>query len=324
MAAVDHETAGDIHLAIRGLVHQKGPMTPRGVMQVASWEPFPEIPAGQSGRAELAAWIVDPRHPLTARVMVNRIWHWLMGRGIVSTVDNFGTMGQRPTHPELLDHLASTFVRQGWSIKRLIRQIVLSRVYRLSTSGEGQSRSADPENRLFWRMNRKRLLAEDIRDSLYSVAGSLDLACGGPNITPGTKTEYGYQFSSSRRSVYVPVFRNTLPEIFEVFDFADPNIQGGRRTTSTVASQALLMMNHPLVIEQSRQAAIRLSAEPVSDTGARVEYAFRQVLGRTPSEQEVAVAVDLVDPKGDNRFQLKSWATLYQVLFQCIDFRYLD
>jgi hypothetical protein len=173
-------------------------------------------------------------------------------------------------------------------------------------------------------MNRKRLLAEDIRDSLLLVAGTLDLACGGPNIKPGTKTEYGYQFSSTRRSVYVPVFRNTLPEIFEVFDFADPNIQRGQRTSSTVASQALLLMNHPLVIEQSQHAASRLSEEPLLDTEARVRYAYFQVLGRPPNEQEYLVAVDLVDPKGDNGFQLKRWAMLYQVLFQCIDFRYLD
>ncbi len=331
MAVADDENTSDIHLAIRGQIRQPGPRIPRGVMKAAAGNLFPTIQAGQSGRKELADWIADPRHPLTSRVFVNRLWHWLFGRGIVSTVDNFGSMGERPTHPELLDHLASTFTQQGWSIKSLVREMVLSRVYRLSSASDERSQRIDPENRLLWRMHRKRLRAEDIRDSLLLVSGSLDLSCGGPTIKPGTTSEYGYSFTSTRRSVYVPVFRNALPEIFEVFDFADPNIQRGRRSSSTVAPQALLLMNHPLVIEQCQRAADVLLAGQTSGTPARarhaylqVRHAYLQVLGRPPNERELSVAVDFVTSGGENGDPAKRWALLYQLLFQCIDFRYLD
>jgi hypothetical protein len=313
-------------------------LIPRGVLQVAQWEPFPEIPDGLSGRRELAEWIADARNPLTSRVMVNRVWHWLIGRGLVSTVDNFGSMGETPSHAQLLDHLASSFIEQGWSIKQLIREIVLSRVYRLSSTEVASSQRVDPENELLWRMNRKRLRAEDMRDSLLLVSGTIDLAYGGENITEGTKNEYGYEFDSTRRSVYLPVFRNNLPEMFEVFDFADPNIQRGQRTSSTIASQALLLMNHPRVIEQSQQAAKNLLSEP-TDTAELIHQVYLQVLGRPPSPEEQTVAVDLVAPGGQNGLEpsnrdtrhgdsrhgdSKNWAMLYQVLFQCIDFRYLD
>ncbi len=324
MSTIDVEETGDIHLAIRGVTHQKGPLTQRGVMQVASWEKFPVIPSQQSGRKELADWIASEHNPLTARVMVNRIWYWLVGRGIVTSVDNFGSTGQPPTHPELLDHLASSFAEQRWSTKNLIREIVLSHVYRLSSQPDAVSEQIDPENRLLWRMNRKRLRAEDIRDSLQLVGGTLDFEYGGPNIKEGTTSEYGYEFDSTRRSVYVPVFRNRLPEIFEVFDFADPNIQRGKRNSSTVASQALLMMNHPLVIQQARLAAKKLLENSASDTDARIRHAYLQVLGRPASEQEQAVAVDLIASAGDDGVEHVRWAMLYQVLFQCIDFRYLD
>ena len=227
MAAADGSEPSDIHVAIRGMAHEKGDLVRRGFLQVAQWKPFPEIPDGQSGRLQLAQWITDRQHPLTARVMANRIWYWLMGRGIVPTVDNFGSMGRPPSHPKLLDYLASEFVEDDWSIKRLIRQIVLSRTYRLSSRPEASAVASDPQNQWLWRANRKRLRAEDIRDSMLTIAGALDGSHGGANMKEGTKIEYGYQFTSTRRSVYLPVFRNTLPQLFEVFDFADPNIQVG-------------------------------------------------------------------------------------------------
>jgi hypothetical protein len=324
MSTIDAQETGDVHVAIRGVTRQKGPLTQRGVMQVASWENFPVIPSEQSGRKELADWIASEHNPLTARVMVNRIWYWLVGRGIVTSVDNFGSMGQPPTHPELLDHLASSFAEQRWSTKKLIREIVLSHVYRLSSQADASSERIDPENRLLWRMNRKRLRAEDIRDSLLLISGKLDLDYGGANIKEGTTSEYGYEFDSTRRSVYVPVFRNRLPEIFEVFDFADPNIQRGKRNSSTVTSQALLMMNHPLVIQQARLASKNLLENSPPDRRARIRHAYQQVLGRPASEQEQAVAVDLIASAGDDGVESARWAMLYQVLFQCIDFRYLD
>ncbi len=324
MATEDDDDAGDIHLAIRGVVHNRGDLVPRGVMQVTLPEAQahagrPLIAAGESGRRELAQWIVDPQNPLPARVIANRVWYWLMGRGLVRTVDNFGSTGETPTHPELLDHLASDFVDRGWSIKQLIRKIMLSRVYQLSSKLDPAGSRIDPPNDLFWRMNRKRLRAEDVRDTLLFVAGSLDQTIGGSNIKPGTKSEYGYQFKSTRRSVYVPVFRNTLPEIFEVFDFADPNIQRGSRTSSTVASQALLLMNHPFVIEQSRVAGETLWQTKRSPIDG-VHHAYMQVLGRTPSEAEQRLAVDFIAESRDEKTQ---WSLLYQTLFECVDFRYV-
>ncbi len=322
MAITDQPQPGDIHLAIRGSTHRQGDLIPRGVMQVASWESFPLIAEKQSGRKELANWIVDPRNPLTARVMVNRVWHWLIGQGIVTSVDNFGSMGDAPSHPELLDHLATSFVRDGWSVKRLIRRIVTSHTYRQASEPNESSASIDPGNRLLWRMNRKRLQAEDIRDSLLLVSGSLDMTHGGPNIKPQTKSEYDYQFDSPRRSVYLPVFRNRLPEIFEVFDFADPNIQRGKRSSSTISSQALLLMNHPFVIEQAALAAERLREKPAFQREDRITEAYRQVLGRPPSETELQIALDLLGDSDNNGG--RELAMLYQVLFQCIDFRYVN
>ncbi|MCG8648687.1 MAG: DUF1553 domain-containing protein [Pirellulales bacterium] len=324
MATGDDEDAGDIHLAIRGVVHNRGPMIRRGALQVASRHSFADIPAGQSGRQELADWMSDPGNPLPARVMANRVWYWLMGRGIVASVDNFGSMGRAPTHPELLDHLASSLIERGWSVKTLIRQIMLSRVYQLSSHADRGDHAADLDNQLWWRMNRKRLRAEDIRDTLLLVSGQLDRTRGGPNIKAGTKSEYGYRFQSRRRSVYVPVFRNTLPEIFEVFDFADPNIQSGQRTTSTIASQALLLMNHPQVIEQSKRAAEKMLRETGDSIEARVRYAYQQVIGRRPDEREMAIAVDFLAADSEDDPRDLRWAMLYQALFQSLDFRYLN
>ncbi len=329
MATVDAAATTDIHVAIRGQAHLKGDLVPRGVLGAASWGSFPALSKGTSGRKELAQWISHPQHPLTARVMVNRIWYWLMGRGLVSTVDNFGSMGSLPSHPELLDHLASQFVQQDWSIKRLIREIVLSRTYRMDSKSTPDAVAIDPGNRWYWRMNRKRLPAEAIRDSLLSIAGDLDLTYGGSNIKAGTSIEYGYQFTSTRRSVYVPVFRNHLPEVFEVFDFADPNTQSGSRTASAVASQSLWMMNHPNVIARTEQAARQLLDRSFTSDKERIRFAHLQVLSRPPTERELTVATSLIVPKdaqedSSSAASVQRYAMLYRVLFQCLAFRYLD
>lgn len=328
MVAGDDDDAGDIPLAIRGVASERGPIVPRGVLRVVDCDPFGEIPDKQSGRRELAEWLVDPQHPLTSRVYVNRVWHWLIGRGLVATVDNFGTMGQEPTHPELLDHLADTFMNDGWSTKRLIRRIVLSRTYQLSSmKPSGRSLEVDPDNRLLPRSNRKRMRAEDVRDTLLVVGGNLDTRAGGPGIKPGTGSEYGYQFKSVRRSVYVPVFRNTLHELFEVFDFADPNIQQGRRSKSTVSSQALLMMNHPFVREQAIAAAERLTTGPIQNTNDRIDTAWKQVLGRYPTDDERAIAITFLTDASQNEQsglnERERWSMLYHGLFQTIDFRFV-
>ena len=329
MAVSEGQTLGDIEIAIRGVISQKGERVHRDVLSAAKWEPFQELDESRSGRLELAQWIADPQNPLTARVMANRIWYWMMGRGLVRSLDNFGSTGTKPSHPELLDHLANRFIEENWSIKSLIKTIALSSTYRQASSATKRS-TADPDNQLYHRANRKRLRAEDIRDTLLKIGNTLDPACGGPSIKAGTKIEYDYQFESRRRSVYLPVFRNTLPEVFEVFDFADPNIQQGQRNESTVASQALWMMNHPLILDQTRNAAKALLSLELT-TEKRIELAFLQTLGRFPSKLEEEIMEQLAESINDtemgtppNEQELDQWTMVYQTLCQSVDFLYVN
>ena len=320
MAATDLSEVGDIPVSIRGIVHNPGPVVSRGVLQVASHGELPQFDSGTSGRLQLADWIASQRNPLTARVMVNRVWYWLYGKGLVSTVDNFGATGDVPSHPELLDHLAIQFMEDGWSVKNLVRRLMLSRTYQMSSETHSGNSSRDGNNRLVWRMNRRRLDAESIRDALLLVGGSLDLSIGGANIAPGTKSEYGYEFKSTRRSVYVPVFRNELSKLFATFDFADPNTQIGSRASSTTAPQALFLLNHPLVMNQCQAAAEHLLSRQDLTASARIGHAYEQVLGRLPNAREMELAKNFV---GEETEPMR-WALLYQTLFQSLDFRYLQ
>ncbi len=315
LAVTDEAETGDYFVCIRGNPRQFGAKTPRGFLQVAGPGSLPKISSGESGRLELARWLASRDNPLTARVMVNRVWHYLLGAGLVRTPDNFGHTGERPTHPELLDHLAVGFMEDGWSVKRLVRSIVLSRTYGMNSAvgwveerdppdrhGEpaiGGSRSsthptvgaADPDNRLLARANRRRLDAEAIRDAMLAFSGQLDLTAAGDTIRPGTASEIGYEFADVRRSVYVPVFRNRLCDILEVFDFPDPNAVSGSRVTSTLPTQALFLMNSPFVRQQAQQAAARLLADEHLDDAGRIELAFRRALGRPPQQRERELAL---------------------------------
>ena len=321
IAAEEGENPGDIHIALRGNVHNVGKKTPRGFIKILQSEPAPSFPSGRSGRRALAGWISDRNNPLTARVFVNRVWHHLFGQGIVSSVDNFGHMGQLPSNPELLDHLASRFMAEGWSIKKLIREIMLSRVYQLSSVREPSREQVDIENVLHWRQNRRRLQAEPMRDSILFISGSLDSGLGGSTIKPGTTTEYGYRFEGTRRTIYTPVFRNTLPEMLQVFDFADPNLVTGKRTTSSVATQALFLMNNPFVSEQARQAALRLLGEQKGSTTEQAEWAYQATLGRMPTKNELRIVLDFLSAEEDAE---TAWTHVFQGLFASLDFRYLN
>ena len=338
MSVKDDEETGDYHVCIRGSIRNPGEKVPRGFLSVAAPRSPPSIPDKESGRRQLAEWLSSESNPLTARVMANRVWHWLFGEGLVATVDNFGVTGERPSHPELLDYLASSFVEQGWSVKALIKQIMSSRAYQLSTARDPAALAADPGNRLHWRMNRRRLEAEAIRDTILLVSGELRRETGGPNIA-GAKAinandssagniEYGYQFADTRRSVYTPAFRNIRLELFEAFDFADINQVMGRRNVSTVAPQALYLMNHPFVMEQARLAAARNLQTPHLTDAARIDRAYRTALGRLPTDNERKLALKFCAApagEGDGRAHpLEAWAQLYQVIFSCVDFRYLN
>jgi hypothetical protein len=321
MSVVEGKKGEDLPIHIRGNVHNLGEIAPRGVLQVATYGEAPTMPVDGSGRLELARWMVDPRHPLTSRVMANRVWHWLFGAGLVRTVDNFGTTGETPSHPELLDHLAAQFIREGWSVKQLIRTIVLSRTYRLSSSSA--SPPSDPENRLLSHMNRSRLDAESLRDAMLSAAGVLDLTMGGKSYPANLSSDYSFAFNEPRRSVYAPVFRNSLPEIFDVFDFANPSLVTGSRNVSTVAPQALFFMNHPFVREQAQQTAKRLLAESVDDEKSRINRAYMLTLSRRATDAEIAISERFLASAAADSSRAEAWAQLVQSLFASIEFRYL-
>lgn len=311
----DDQELGDFFVCIRGNVHNLGERVPRGFLQAAGIQ-GPSVPPDQSGRRQLAEWIAHPDHPLTTRVYCNRVWHWLMGAGLCRTPDNFGHMGQPASHPELLDWLALHFQDNGWSTKRLIRTIVCSRTYRQSSQASERALRLDPDNELFSRQNRRRLEAEQIRDAILFISGDLDTAAGGPSFAPNAK-EFGYQFPTTRRSIYVPVFRNEIHEIFDIFDGANPNLVTGRRNASTLATQALFLMNSPFMIEQSAKAADRLLDQP---SEYRLEWAYRQVLGRSPHPQERTLCEQALKDWGMS--EREAWARIFQVLFASVDFRY--
>ena len=311
----------DMKINIRGSIDNLGAIAPRGVLQVANYRPAPEMPTNASGRLELADWITDPANPLTARVMANRVWHWLIGEGLVRTVDNFGTTGESPSHPELLDLLAVQFVQQGWSVKKLIREIALSKTYRLS-SVRGEQRE-DPENRLLAHMNHRRLDAEAIRDTMLSVSGTLNLEMGGATFPASLKTDVDFRFQEPRRSVYVPVFRSSLPELFEVFDFANSSLVTGRRDISTVAPQALFMMNHPFVRAQAKLTAERLLGDSQPKEAQRIDHAYLRILGRHPTATEVALSQEFLKSVTTEKNQVEAWTQMVQSLFSTIDFRYV-
>ncbi|HEY7314233.1 MAG TPA: PSD1 and planctomycete cytochrome C domain-containing protein [Gemmataceae bacterium] len=332
MSVRDAAHIEDCAICVRGSIANRGAKVPRGFLQVASIGAAPVLPAKESGRRELADWLASADNPLTARVMVNRVWHHLFGAGLVRTVDNFGTVGERPSHPELLDYLALRFMRDGWSVKKLIRVVVLSHAYQMSSAGRaggtpalrsaGVPPAIDPENRLLAHVNRRRLDAECLRDAMLTVGDRLDRSLGGPTIKKGTTSEIAYRFDDARRSVYTPIFRNKLLELFEAFDFGDPNLVTGRRNVSTVATQALFLMNSPFVREQARHAAKALLAAPELDEARRVDRAYRLALGRLPAPRERDIALKfLASSRGE---RLEAWGRLYQALFACIDFRYVN
>ena len=322
-SAVEKKKPTDMKIHVRGNIYQLGAIAPRGVLQVANYGPAPKMPTNASGRLELADWVTDPANPLTARVMANRVWQWLIGEGLVRTVDNFGTRGESPSHPELLDHLAVQFVQQGWSVKKLIRAIALSKTYRLSSARGEQPE--DPENRLLAHMNHRRLDAEALRDTMLSVGGTLKLEMGGATFPASLKTDVGFQFEAPRRSVYVPVFRSSLPELFEVFDFANSSLVTGRRTLSTVAPQALFMMNHPFVRTQAKLAAERLLGDSQPKEEHRIDHAYLRILGRHATVAEIALSQKFLKSVIDTteKGRGEAWTQMVQSLFSTIDFRYV-
>ncbi|WP_337175246.1 PSD1 and planctomycete cytochrome C domain-containing protein [Paludisphaera sp.] len=294
----DAKEVGDTEIRVRGEAELLGPVVPRGFLSAVPVSNAPEIPSHQSGRKELADWIVSPENPLTPRVFVNRAWHHLFGRGIVKTIDNFGVNGEAPTHPELLDHLAAKFVAEGWSVKKLARSLVLSRAYGLSAESREAEFAADPDNGLVWRHSPRRLTGEEIRDAMLAAAGTLDPSrpegspaatlkvIEMPNNGPEARRIMEEAHASARRAVYLPLVRGVTPTSLEVFDFADQGAVSGGRETTTVPTQALYFLNDALARRESLKLAERLLARDELDDAGRVELAYRLTLGRSPSAAE--------------------------------------
>lgn len=272
----------------------------RGFLQVTDHcvDP-PAVDPEASGRLELAEWLTSPEHPLTARVMVNRIWKGHFGEGLVRTPSNFGLRGEGPSHPELLDWLARKFVANGWSVKAMHREIMLSRAYRMSSRYHSYYAKIDPANRLLWRMNRRRLDAELVRDSLLAVGGSLDRELGGSQMmTPNAQYVTNDQsnnkarYASPRRSIYLPVIRNAMYDFFTAFDYNDPSVPVAQRPASTVPQQALTFMNSPLVLEQAGKFADRLLGDEELSDESRVNRAYVIAYGREATVKERMRALD--------------------------------
>ncbi len=323
----------DCQIRVGGMPKDHGAAVPRGRLSIPGMPPWDEIGTGESGRLQLAAWLTSVENPLTARVIVNRVWRHLFGRGLVRTVDNFGAMGEEPTHPELLDFLAAEFMEDGWSLKRLIRRIVLTRTWRLSSEFHVANNEIDPANTLLWRANFRRLEIEQFRDSVLSVSGALD-----PNPPDGSMmrhvyagTDYGPtgnrayfrdEIAADRhRTVYLPIVRNEMLDMLQLFDFADPNVTTGARHARTIPSQALFLMNSPFLEQHSKLAAERIVAMAPEK---RVDAAYRLIAGRAPKAAVTRVAAAYLELRAQEAGEVEAWADLLQTLFASAQFRYLE
>ncbi|HSU68224.1 MAG TPA: DUF1549 domain-containing protein [Tepidisphaeraceae bacterium] len=323
----------------RGEVENPGPQVPRGMISLCKFVYTTPIPSNQSGRLELARWMASRENPLTTRVVANRIWHHLFGEGIVRTVDNFGTTGEAPTHPELLDYLANRFVTQdNWSFKKMIRELVLTRTYQMASTWDAVNGASDPGDRFLWRMAPRRLEAEEIRDAILLVSGSLDTnrPVGSPGGKAGAgKAEKRKVYASASdptaitcRSVYLPVVRDLLPIEFDRFDFANPEMVTGDREVTTVAPQALYLMNDPFVLNRSEQVASKLLDNDWMDQPARVDLAYKLVYGRPATateKQRAASYLGAYSGSTDSRKDhSEAWASFCQALMASAEFRYLN
>jgi hypothetical protein len=333
----DAKAVGDTEIRIRGEAEKLGPVVPRGFLSIVDVPQAPRINPAQSGRLELAQWLVSPRNPLTPRVLVNRVWAHLFGRGLVSSVDNFGVTGDLPSHPELLDSLAAQFTRDGGSVKKLIRRVVSSRAYQLSCAGPSAAEK-DPDNRLIGRHAMRRLEAEEIRDAMLAAAGRLVLAR--PKTSPAQDLKVielkddGPEAArlekearaSVHRSVYLPLLRCLTPQALEVFDFASQGMVTGRRDTTTVATQALYLLNDPFVGRQSRALADRLIRRTDLDDAGRIQLAYRLTLARGAAAREIDRALAFLSDYGDEAAapdpKAAAWAAFIQVLLGSAEFRY--
>jgi hypothetical protein len=328
-------------IMVRGEPGTLGPETARGFLTVLGGQKVPPEEKG-SGRLELAEWITDAKNPLTARVIVNRVWAWHFGQGIVATPDDFGARGEAPTHPELLDYLTSRFIEGGWSIKKLQRLILLTRVYQMSSAYDAKSALKDSKNQYLWHFNRRRLDAEELRDSFLSVSGNLDPVPGGEfSFTPEMTWKYTQHqpflgkeqdFATNKRSVYLMQQRIRRQPFLDLFDGPDPNAVTGVRPVTTTALQALYTMNDPFFHAQADALAVRVGMAYGTDL-ARLTYAYRLLYGRAPSPEEVRDCRQFLEQArnslggtavAEDRKNREALASLMRVLMSANEFVTLD
>lgn len=341
----------NLKVHLRGNRFRLGAVVPRRFPLILAGTDQTPLSTKQSGRLELARWIASSKNPLTARVMVNRIWQGHFGTGLVATSDNFGARGETPSHPELLDWLAARFVESGWSVKAMHRLIVLSNSYQMACTTNPRGQAIDPGDRLLWRMPRRRLEAEALHDALLAVAGRLDRKVGGNEtievvwkageildgkrgfVVNRVNTTHPV-YNTPRRAIYLPVIRNALPDVLALFDAADPNGVAAVRNDTTVPAQALFMLNNPLVREQALYFAQSLLGDAAkSNDAACVRAAHLRALGRPPSACEVSDALAFLTSyaaqarargRSEVESRLTAWQSYCQMLFCSNEFLYVD
>ncbi len=343
MIPADIDRPADQAIRLAGQVNRPGTSVPRGFLSVLTDREY-VIPQDSSGRLELANWLTDTdggAGHLAARVFANRVWHHLMGRGIVRTVDNFGRTGEEPSHPELLDHLASELIESGWSVKSLVRSIVLSRTFAMSSRHDDEAHSIDPDNQLLWRAHRRRMDPETFRDAMLQASGTLDFGHVDSTVDylGDQATAVGANKNRRRtdfpcRSVYLPVIRNDLPELFDVFDFADPQATTGMRTDTMVGTQGLFVLNDVSVLAASDAIARRLMVvvDPsVSADSQRVDQLYQWVLGQAPPADELDEVLSVIGQletqlQGDtfDEIRLRAWSVASQALFASSRFQIIE
>ncbi|MEP6663399.1 MAG: DUF1553 domain-containing protein, partial [Verrucomicrobiota bacterium] len=340
----------DAKIHVRGRYDRLGETVPRRFPQILAGDKQTPVTEG-SGRLQLAKWLTSPENPLTARVMVNRIWQHHFGEGIVRTPNNYGKLGEPPTHPELLDFLANEFVKSGWSIKAMHRAMMLSATYQQSSTvigaqasrlrvskpstststnsskleasklaGETPALLLDPENKLFGRMNRHRLESEALRDSLLSVAGKLDLTLGGPPLR---------DFSTNRRTIYLATVRSDRATYQFLFDAADPTAVVDKRLDSTVAPQALFLMNHPFVAAQTKSLTERIGKLPRASERGKIQWLYENLYGRPPTPPEIEIGAEVLaqaraEAKDKADSEQLAWEKYCQLLLCANEFIYVD
>ncbi len=355
----EFSTINNSALYARGEVDKPGEKVPRGFVSALAVADAPVIASNSSGRLELAAWLTSKSNPLTARVVTNRVWHWLFGKGLVESTDNFGTTGQKPANPALLDYLATRLMEKEWSLKAIIREIVLSRTYQLSSTFDDRNFVTDPENALMWRMSKRRLDAECIRDGMLAASGKLDLKAPlasligesgegpiGLNRGRGLGEDLIVTAAGNQRSIYLPIARDVQPDALAVFDLAEPSLVTGARETTNVPSQALYMLNSSFVNTQATELAARVmhaypggpNAATSANFDQRLLYAYWLVFARAPDAVERRAALDFLTKFPSNwgkndisRTGLRdeaaisaAWTSLCRALFASAEFRYLN